>query len=76
MKLEITPAAKELIMTDGYDAAYGARPMRRAIQRLVQDPLAMKLLAGDFLSGDTIVVDRDGDGTKLRFEKQHEAVTV
>jgi ATP-dependent Clp protease ATP-binding subunit ClpB len=76
MKLEVTPAAKDLIMSDGYDAAYGARPMRRAIQRLVQDPLAMKLLAGDFLSGDTILVDRDGDGTKLRFEKQHEAVTV
>jgi ATP-dependent Clp protease ATP-binding subunit ClpC len=76
MKLEVTTDAKEMIMTDGYDAAYGARPMRRAIQRLVQDPLAMKLLAGDFLSGDTIVVDRDGDGAKLRFEKQTEAVTV
>jgi ATP-dependent Clp protease ATP-binding subunit ClpB len=76
IKLEVTPAAKELIMSDGYDAAYGARPMRRAIQRLVQDPLALRLLAGDFLSGDTIVVDRDSDGSKLKFEKQHEAVTV
>jgi len=76
IKLEVTPAAKEVIMTDGYDAAYGARPMRRAIQRLVQDPLALRLLAGDFLSGDTIVVDRDSDGLKLKFEKQHEAVTV
>jgi ATP-dependent Clp protease ATP-binding subunit ClpB len=76
MKLEITPAAKETIMADGYDPAYGARPMRRAIQRLVQDPLAMRLLAGDFLSGDTIVVDRDGDAAKFKFEKLHEPVTV
>ena len=38
-------------MNDGYDPAYGARPMRRSIQRLVQDPLALRLLAGDFLAG-------------------------
>jgi ATP-dependent Clp protease ATP-binding subunit ClpB len=58
-------------MTDGYDPAYGARPMRRSIQRLVQDPLALKLLAGEFLAGETIVVDSDGDGAKLKFEKQN-----
>jgi len=70
LKLVVTPAAKEVIMTDGYDPAYGARPMRRSIQRLVQDPLALKLLAGEFLAGETIVVDRDGDGGKLKFEKE------
>jgi ATP-dependent Clp protease ATP-binding subunit ClpB len=70
IRLVVTPAAKELIMGDGYDPAYGARPMRRSIQRLVQDPLAMRLLAGDFLAGDTVVVDRDGDGHKLSFHKQ------
>ena len=48
-------------MTDGYDPAYGARPMRRSIQRLIQDPLSLRLLAGEFLAGETIVVDRDGD---------------
>jgi ATP-dependent Clp protease ATP-binding subunit ClpA len=69
LKLEVTPAAKELLMTDGYDESYGARPMRRSIQRLVQDPLALRLLAGDFLAGETILVDTDGDGGKLRFEK-------
>jgi ATP-dependent Clp protease ATP-binding subunit ClpB len=70
LKLVVTPAAREAIMSDGYDPAYGARPMRRSIQRLVQDPLAMKLLAGDFLAGETIVVDRDGDGSKLKFTKE------
>ena len=69
LKLEVTPAAKEIIMTDGYDPAYGARPMRRSIQRLIQDPLALRLLAGDFLAGETIVVDKEGEGGKLRFEK-------
>jgi ATP-dependent Clp protease ATP-binding subunit ClpA len=76
LKIEVTPAAKEVIMNDGYDAAYGARPMRRSIQRLIQDPLALRLLAGDFLSGETIVVDKDGDGTKLKFEKQLEPIAA
>ncbi|HWE49735.1 MAG TPA: ATP-dependent chaperone ClpB [Bryobacteraceae bacterium] len=76
LKLEVTPAAKEVVMTDGYDPAYGARPMRRSIQRLIQDPLALRLLAGEFLAGETIVVDRDGDGGKLKFEKVVEAVPV
>jgi ATP-dependent Clp protease ATP-binding subunit ClpB len=70
LKLEVTEAAKNLIMTDGYDPQYGARPLRRSIQRLVQDPLALRLLAGDFLAGETVVVDADGDGSKLRFEKK------
>ncbi len=68
LKLEVTPAAKEIIMNDGYDPAWGARPMRRSIQRLIQDPLALRLLAGDFLAGETIVADKDGDGSKLKFE--------
>ena len=70
LKLQITPAAKEAIMADGYDPAYGARPMRRSIQRLIQDPLSLRLLAGEYLSGETIVVDKDSDTGKLKFEKQ------
>jgi ATP-dependent Clp protease ATP-binding subunit ClpB len=66
----VTAAAKDVIISDGYDPAYGARPMRRSIQRLIQDPLALRLLAGDFLGGETVVVDRDGDGAKLKFEKE------
>ena len=69
LKLVVTASAKDLIMNDGYDPAYGARPMRRAIQRLIQDPLALRLLAGDFLAGDTIVVEKDGDGARLKYEK-------
>ncbi len=73
LKLEVTAAAKEAIMKDGYDPAYGARPMRRSIQRLIQDPLALRLLAGEFLAGETVLVDRDGEGAKLKFEKVAEA---
>jgi ATP-dependent Clp protease ATP-binding subunit ClpB len=74
VKLEIAPEAKEIIMNEGYDEAYGARPMRRAIQRLVQNPLALRLLAGDFLAGETVLVEKDGDEGKLKFVKQTEAV--
>jgi ATP-dependent Clp protease ATP-binding subunit ClpB len=76
VKLEVTAAAKEAIMNEGYDASYGARPMRRAIQRLVQDPLALRLLAGDFLAGETVVADRDDENGKLKFTKQSEPVAV
>jgi ATP-dependent Clp protease ATP-binding subunit ClpB len=67
--LELTPAAKELILREGYDPAYGARPLRRAIQRLVQDPLALQILEGAVLPGDHIVVDRDGQRDAMRFER-------
>jgi ATP-dependent Clp protease ATP-binding subunit ClpA len=76
LKLKVTPAAKELVMSDGYDPAYGARPMRRSIQRLIQDPLSLRLLAGDFLAGETILVDRDPDAAKLKFTKEPAAVSV
>ncbi|MCU1325925.1 MAG: Clp protease ClpX [Bryobacterales bacterium] len=71
LKMVVTQAAKDAIMAEGYDAAFGARPLKRAIQRLVQDPLALRLLAGDFLSGETILVDEDGSSGKLKFDKQH-----
>src|SRR5689334_10076536 len=68
LKLEISPAAKDLIIAEGYDPQYGARPMRRAIQRLVQDPLALKLINGDFHEGETVLVDKAPDGNGLRFQ--------
>jgi len=74
LKLEITPAAEEVLMAEGYDTQYGARPMRRAIQRLIQDPLAMHLLSGAFGPGDTVVADADPASHTLRFEKQQEVV--
>jgi ATP-dependent Clp protease ATP-binding subunit ClpB len=57
--IELTDKARELLFERGYDAQFGARPLRRAIQRLIQDPLAMKLLEGDFAAGDKIQVDAD-----------------
>jgi ATP-dependent Clp protease ATP-binding subunit ClpB len=59
ISLELTDAAKELLFTEGYDAQYGARPLKRAIQRTVQDPLALKILDGEVLHGDHVIVDAD-----------------
>ena len=62
VKLELTPAAKQRLAEEGYDPVYGARPLKRVIQRRIQDPLALKLLQGEFKEGDEIVVDvQDGE---------------
>jgi ATP-dependent Clp protease ATP-binding subunit ClpB len=61
MALEITDRAKALIADKGYDPVYGARPLKRTIQRLIQDPLAVKILEGEFKEGDRIKIDSDGD---------------
>jgi ATP-dependent Clp protease ATP-binding subunit ClpB len=67
ISIELTDAAKRMLFTSGYDPAYGARPMKRAIQRLVQDPLALKILDGEVLHGDHVVVDVNRDGKALTF---------
>jgi ATP-dependent Clp protease ATP-binding subunit ClpB len=67
--LELTPAAQELLLREGYDPAYGARPLRRTIQRLIQDPLALQILEGAVLPGDHVIVDRDGRKDAMRFER-------
>jgi ATP-dependent Clp protease ATP-binding subunit ClpC len=59
MQLEVTPAAKEHIIKLGYDVAYGARPLRRVIQNMIEDVLAEHLLLGKYEPGTTIVVDKD-----------------
>jgi ATP-dependent Clp protease ATP-binding subunit ClpB len=64
----LTEAAKDQLVRDGYDPAYGARPLKRAIQRLVLDPLALRVLEGDFGEGDTVVVESGSGG--LTFEKR------
>jgi ATP-dependent Clp protease ATP-binding subunit ClpB len=67
LSLEMTDAARDLVAREGYEPAYGARPLRRALQRLVENPLARKLLAGEFLPGDKVRIDaRDG---QIVFEK-------
>ena len=66
--LVVTDAAKALLGREGYDPTYGARPLKRTIQKLVQDPLALKLLEREFVEGDTVVVDVAGDQVVFRKE--------
>jgi ATP-dependent Clp protease ATP-binding subunit ClpC len=68
LRLRVTSTARSLLMERGYDMKQGARPMRRTIQDLVEDPLASGLLAGEFRSGDTITVARKGDELHLSAE--------
>jgi ATP-dependent Clp protease ATP-binding subunit ClpB len=66
ISLELTDAARAAIFKAGYDRAYGARPLKRAIQRMVQDKLAVKILDGSVLHGDKVVVDAGRDGLEFR----------
>jgi ATP-dependent Clp protease ATP-binding subunit ClpB len=66
--LHLTPAAKTLLFREGFDPAYGARPMKRAIQRLIQDPLALKILDGEVKPGDELTVDADSKTGDMKFQ--------
>jgi ATP-dependent Clp protease ATP-binding subunit ClpB len=68
INIELTPAAQERIVTIGYDPAYGARPLKRAIRRELQNPIATMILDSTFTAGDTIIVDCIDD--KLIFSKE------
>jgi ATP-dependent Clp protease ATP-binding subunit ClpB len=68
ISLELTEAAKELLFTEGFDPNFGARPLKRAIQKLVQDPLALKILDGEVLHGDHVIVDADKKAGKMTFK--------
>ena len=57
MTLELTDSAKTLLVDEGYDPAYGARPLKRVIQHRIADPLAAKILQGDLLEGEHVLVD-------------------
>jgi len=71
VSVEVTQAAKEFIAEQGYDPKFGARPLARAIRRYVENPLSSRIIGGDFDPGDTVVVDRNGDGgEELTFEKE------
>jgi ATP-dependent Clp protease ATP-binding subunit ClpB len=77
LSIELTDEAKELLAEKGWDPVYGARPLKRAIQREVLDPLAMRVLQGEFHEGDTVMVQRDG--STLTFAtgvREPEAVAV
>jgi ATP-dependent Clp protease ATP-binding subunit ClpB len=68
ISLELTEPARQLILASGSDAAYGARPLKRALQRMVQDPLAIKILNGEILHGAHVRIDVDRKSNQLNFE--------
>ena len=68
--VELSDAAKDFLVREGYDPVYGARPLKRALQRRLLDPLALRVLEGAFREGDTVAVDVSGD--ELRFAKGHD----
>jgi ATP-dependent Clp protease ATP-binding subunit ClpB len=74
--LELTPAARALIAREGTDLAYGARPLKRTIQRLVENPLARALVSGEFKPGDRIVADADAVGGTLVFSSEGSTVVT
>jgi len=67
LNLEVAEAAKDLLMDEGYDTTFGARPLKRTIQQRLENPLAKRILAGDFTDGDTIKIDADRH--TFQFEK-------
>jgi ATP-dependent Clp protease ATP-binding subunit ClpC len=71
LKLEVTEAAKDLLGEKGFDPAFGARPLRRVLQTMIEDPLSEALLKGQYQPGDTVVVDRNGEETSI-----HPALTA
>jgi ATP-dependent Clp protease ATP-binding subunit ClpB len=73
--IELTSDARHQLLLTGYDRAYGARPLKRALQRLIQDPLAIKILDGEVLHGDHVKIDADPLAGKLLFEVEGNAVT-
>jgi ATP-dependent Clp protease ATP-binding subunit ClpA len=76
LTLELTPAARAVIAREGHDPAYGARPLKRTIQRLVENPLARALLQGQFKPGDRITMDADPVGGTLVFSSQSSTVVA
>ncbi len=69
--LRLTKSARELLLKEGYDPVYGARPMKRAIQRLIQDPLALQILDGRILPGETILVDAEKGADEMEFKREN-----
>jgi len=70
LKVELTPAAREWLAQEGFDPAFGARPLRRALQKYVESPLSVSLLSGQFATNDTVVVDLDPENKQLVFRKK------
>lgn len=75
MGIELTPAAKQLLATKGYDAAMGARPLRRTIQREIEDVLSEKILFGEVGAGELILIDAEGEGSDAKFTFKSTAIS-
>ena len=79
IRVELTDRAKDLLIEEGYDPTYGARPLKRTIQRRVLDPLAMRVLQGEFREGDVVRIDALGrragvqPASRLRSRPKHDA---
>jgi ATP-dependent Clp protease ATP-binding subunit ClpC len=74
--ISLTDKAKDFLSEKGYDQQYGARPLNRAIQKYVEDPLAEEILKGDVQEGDTIVVDYSGEGEVLSFSRTNKEESI
>ena len=72
IRVELSDRAKDLLIAEGYDPTYGARPLKRTIQRQVLDPLAMRVLQGEFKEGDVVRIDAAGGG--LQFTRDEKPV--
>ena len=70
LSLELTEAAKSWLVKEGYDPVYGARPLRRAVERYVENPLSAKILRGEFGDGDTVLVDHGDEGLTFNLQKR------
>lgn len=70
LKVELTQEAREWLAAEGYDASFGARPLKRALQKYVESPLSISLLSGEFAEGDTVIVDLDKEEKKIVFRKK------
>ena len=66
ISVEISEPAREFLAEEGYDPKFGARPLARAIRRHIENPLSSRIINGEFGPGDTVVVDRDGDGLTFK----------
>jgi ATP-dependent Clp protease ATP-binding subunit ClpC len=76
LNIELTEGAKSWLVKEGYDPVYGARPLRRAIERYVENPLSTKLLRGEFSQGDTVMVDLGDDGLTFTVRRGTEAAAA
>jgi ATP-dependent Clp protease ATP-binding subunit ClpC len=76
MEVALTDSAREWLARQGYDPQFGARPLRRALQRHVESPLSVQLLRGDFERGDKVVVDAGEDGLEFKRQPGEGAVVI